>query len=309
MVQKSLYNSALIILIGFFSVSVFGQSFFEYSDTLNKKRRNIVWGTEILGSVSSLALLNTVWYKNFPRTSMHSFNDNDQWLLMDKTGHMMTSYYVGLAGIETMKWSGVKSKPAALVGGSLGLIYLTGVELLDGTSAAWGFSWGDMAANASGFLLAGGQELLWQKQKIKLKVSAHLTNYAYYRPNVLGATIPERLLKDYNGQTYWLSANLKSLFFQSNEKFPAWLNIALGYGAEEMITGSEDADFCTTHPDLCGAYNRYGQGYLSLDVDLTQIAWKRKIFKTIFGSFGWIKFPAPTLEFSRGKIKGHWIYF
>lgn len=297
------------ILALFWFSGITSQSFFDYTDTLNKKRRNFVWATEIGGSVSTLAMLNSVWYKNIPSSPMHSFNDNDQWLGMDKTGHLMTSYYVGLAGIETMKWSGVNTKQSALIGGSLGFVYLTGVELLDGTSAAWGFSWGDMIANASGFILAGGQELLWQKQKIKLKVSAHLTNYAYYRPNVLGSTTPERLLKDYNGQTYWLSANLKSLFFEDQEKFPGWLNIALGYGAEEMITGSEDADFCITNPDLCGAYNRYGQGYLSFDVDLTQIAWKRKIFKTIFGSFGWIKFPAPTLEFSQGKIKGHWLYF
>lgn len=295
---------ALIYYSGFNS-----QSLFNYSDTLNKKRRNIVWATEIIGSASSLLLLNSVWYKDYPRSPMHSFNDNDQWLLMDKTGHLMTSYYVGLAGIETMKWSGVESKPAALIGGSLGLAYLTGVELLDGTSAAWGFSWGDMAANVSGFILASGQELLWQEQKIKLKVSAHLTNYAYYRPNLLGSTTPERLLKDYNGQTYWLSANLKSLFFQDIDKFPTWLNLAVGYGAEEMITGSIDADFCITNPDLCNEFNRYSQGYLSLDVDLTKIEWKRKIFKTIFGSFGWLKLPAPTIELSKGKLKGYWLYF
>ena len=309
MILKRFHNASLIILIGLFSISAFGQSIFDYSDTLNKKRRNFVWATEVVGAGTSIAMLNAVWYKNYPRTPLHSFNDNDQWLLMDKTGHMMTSYYVGLAGIETMKWSGVNSRKSALIGGSLGLMYLTGVELLDGTSEAWGFSWGDMAANASGFVLAGGQELLWQKQKIKLRVSAHLTNYALYRPNVLGSSTPERLLKDYNGQTYWLSANLKSLFFEDMDKFPRWLNLAVGYSAEEMISGNDAADFCIENPALCGEFQRYSQGFLSLDIDLTEIQWKRKFFKTLFGSIGWIKFPAPTLEWSRGKVKGHWIYF
>jgi uncharacterized protein YfiM (DUF2279 family) len=304
---KTKILSAIIFLL--LSSNIVGQSLFDYSDTLDKKRRNIVWGTEIVGATSSIALLNAVWYKDYPRSPLHSFNDNKEWLMMDKVGHMMTSYYVGLAGIETMKWSGMTSKKSALIGGSLGLIYLTGVEVLDGTSAGWGFSWGDMAANTSGFILAGGQELLWQKQKIKLRVSAHLTNYASFRPNVLGSSNIERLLKDYNGQTYWLSANLKSLFFESNEKFPGWLNIAFGYGAEQMISGSEDSDFCITNPDLCGSFQRYPQSFLSLDIDLTQIKWKRKVFKTLFGSIGWIKFPAPTLELSRGKIQGHWIYF
>ncbi len=285
------------------------QNLFEYADSLNKKRRNLIWASEIVGASASLIMLNEVWYKNYSRTSLHSFNDNSEWMYMDKAGHAMTSYYVGLAGLESMKWSGMKSKNAALIGGSLGLVYLTGVEILDGTSAAWGFSWGDMAANTGGFVLVAGQELLWQKQKIKLKFSAHLTDFATYRPNVLGNSFLERMLKDYNGQTYWMSANLKSLFFQKNEQFPSWLNLAIGYSAEGMLSGREDSDFCLQNPDLCGQFNRFGQSFLSIDVDLTQIQWKRKVFKTIFGSFGWIKFPAPTLELSKGKIKGHWIYF
>lgn len=287
----------------------FSQKLFEYSDTLNKTRRNWVWITEGVGASSSIFLLNQVWYKNYPRSPLHSFNDNDQWLQMDKVGHAMTSYYIGMAGNEMMKWSGVDQKKSVLFGSTLGLVYLTGVELLDGTSAQWGFSWGDMAANASGTLLVGGQELLWGEQRIKMKVSAHQTTYALYRPNLLGSTTLERLLKDYNGQTYWLSLNLKSMFFQKLDKFPGWLNVAMGYGAEEMVAGSEGADFCLEHPDLCGALNPHRQWYFSLDVDLTQIEWKRKVFKAIFGSFGWIKFPAPTLEFGGGKTNFYWFYF
>ena len=59
------------------------QSLFQYSDTLNKKRRNIVLFTEAVGASSSLVLLNEVWYKNYPKTPFHTFNDNDQWLQMD----------------------------------------------------------------------------------------------------------------------------------------------------------------------------------------------------------------------------------
>lgn len=300
----------ITIILGVFTTSSgCAQDLFEYADTLNKNRRNWVWAVEGVGAASSIFLLNEVWYKNYPRSPLHAFNDNDEWLQMDKVGHAMTSYYVGLAGLETMKWSGVDTKKATLLGGSLGLVYLTGVELLDGTSAQWGFSWGDMLANTSGFVLVGGQELLWQEQRIKMKVSSHMTTYAWHRPNVLGSSFAERLLKDYNGQTYWLSLNLKSMFFRENEKFPSWLNVALGYGAEEMIAGTTDADFCVQNPDLCGAFQPYRQWYASLDVDLTKVEWKRKIFKTLFGSIGWIKFPAPTLEFGGGKSSFYWIYF
>ena len=43
------------------------------------------------------------------------------------------------------------------------------------------------------------------------------------------------MLKDYNAQTYWFSANLKSFFPEI--KFTAWLNVAVGYGAEGMFGG------------------------------------------------------------------------
>ncbi len=286
----------------------FGQNSFEYSDTLNKKRRNFVIATEILGASSSLVLLNEIWYKNYPRVTFQTFNDNAEWLQMDKVGHAMTSYYMGLAGLETLKWSGANNKTALLFGGTLGWVYMSGVELLDGTSAQWGFSWGDMLANTSGTILLAGQELMWKEQRIKLKVSAHLSPYASLRPNLLGSTTPERLLKDYNGQTYWLSANLKSLLFAENEQFPKWLNVAFGYGAEQMISGTTDANFCINNP-ICVDYKRFRQFYFSLDADLTKVNWKRKLFKTIFGTFGWIKFPAPTIEFSKSGVDFNLFYF
>lgn len=298
-----------IILVCLIGQQLSAQKIFEYSDTLNKTRRNWVWITEGVGATSSIFLLNAVWYKNYPRSPLHSFNDNHEWLQMDKVGHAMTSYYIGLAGNEVMKWSGVEQKKAVLYGSTLGLVYLTGVEILDGTSAHWGFSWGDMMANASGTILVGGQELLWGEQRFKMKVSSHKTTYSLYRPNVLGSTTIERMLKDYNGQTYWLSMNIKSMFFKGVEKFPTWLNLAMGYGAEEMVSGSEDSDFCAQNSDLCGALHPYRQWYLSLDIDLTKIEWKHKALKTLFGSFGWIKFPAPTIEFGNGSSKFYWLYF
>jgi hypothetical protein len=52
------------------------------------------------------------------------------------------------------------------------------------------------------------QEITWWKERITPKFSFHTTQYAQYRPNVLGSSLAET--KDYNGQTYWLSVNLHS---------------------------------------------------------------------------------------------------
>jgi hypothetical protein len=55
----------------------------------------------------------------------------------------------------------------------------------------------------------------------------------YRQTNVLGSSLAEQMLKDYNGQTYWLSVNLHSFY-----KNPKWLNLAIGYGANGMLTGN-----------------------------------------------------------------------
>ena len=75
-----------------------------------------------------------------------------------------------------------------------------------------GASSGDLIANTAGSFLAIGQALKWNDQKIQLKYSYSPTKWADVNPEQLGSTYLERLLKDYNGQTYWITFNIKSLF-------------------------------------------------------------------------------------------------
>ena len=181
---------------------------------------------------------------------------------------------------------------------------MTAVEVFDGYSSQWGFSYGDLAANAGGTALYVAQELVWNEQRIVPKFSFHTTEYASARPNVLGSSFPEQILKDYNGQTYWLSANLHSFFKQS--KIPKWLNIAVGYGAEGMITGEDEL----VNTVFFSEKERTRQFYLSFDADLTKIKTKSHVLKTIFSLVNTIKIPAPTFEIkSSGGSKFHFLYF
>lgn len=304
-----LHPLILAVFCIFFSLACLGQHhFFTYSDTLNKKRLTTIIASESIITIGSFAVLNEVWYKPYPKEKFHSFNDNNEWLQMDKAGHFMTSNYLGQLGIETLKWSGVSQKKAALIGGSLGLLYLTGLEILDGTSQEWGFSWGDMAANTLGSVSAASQSYFWNEQRIKIKFSAQLSPFAQYRPNMLGKTTAERLLKDYNGQTYWLSLNIKSLFLRQSSRFPAWLNLALGYGADGMLSGTNESDYCLNNP-LCDQFTRYRQYYVSFDIDLAKLPIKKQWVKTLLGPFGFIKIPSPTLEFNQNGSKLWWLYF
>lgn len=276
-------------------------SFLTKSDSLNKHRRNLVVISEASLAGITLIGLNQLWYSDFDRSKFHTINDNDEWLQMDKFGHVFTSYQLGKHGVQLLDWSGVSEKNQLLYGATLGFTFLTAVEVLDGFSKEWGFSWGDIVANGAGTGLYIGQELLWKEQRIALKYSFHQTKYASQRPDKLGHTYLEQTLKDYNGQTYWLSFNLHSFF--KNSKIPKWLNIAIGYGAEGMLTGVEDID-----NQVLTSNSRYRQYYLSFDVNLNGIRTNSKLLKSIFDVFNMIKIPFPTLEINKNGGVFHLFY-
>lgn len=302
-------NSRYVGLVFFCLIvqSVLSQSnfndFLKPSDTLNASRRNAVVITE--ASLASLTLigLDQLWYADFPRSKFKTINDTDEWLQMDKLGHVFSAYQLGRLGTNTLNWAGVRKKDQLLYGATLGFGFLTAVEVFDGYSEEWGFSWSDMVANGLGTGLYVGQELLWNEQRITMKYSFHQTSFANLRPDKLGDGFLEEVLKDYNGQTYWLSANVYS--FAKNSNIPKWINLAIGYGAEGMLTGKDDNvnNFVFTQ-------DRYRQWYLSLDVDLSRIPTNSRLLKTLFDVFNVIKLPFPAVEFnSKNGIKLHYIYF
>ncbi len=302
---ESIDNMKKVFQLSFLlcSLSFFAQnsSFFKKSDTLHKKRRNVVVISKSALAGGALIALHQLWYKDYPQSSFHFKNDNNDWKQMDKIGHFMTSYYVGKIGMEALDWAGVSKKNQLIYGATYGFAFLTAVEVLDGFSKQWGASPGDILANAAGTGLLVGQELLWNEQRITVKYSFHQTNFAKQRPNTLGENYLQQALKDYNGQTYWLSANIWS--FNKEGNFPKWLNIAVGYGADGMLYGNEN----TQNSALQDPYRQF---YLSLDIDLVKIPTKSKFLKSVFSVINFIKIPAPALEINtKGQVKFHYLYF
>ena len=276
------------------------------TDTINMKRLTPVIITGAVIYAGSMTGLYQIWYKNYPQSKFHFFNDNNEWLQMDKMGHFTTTYYISKFSYNTLRWTGLSEKKSVLFGGGMGIVYLTVVEILDGFSAEWGFSPGDMTANVSGASLFVGQQLLWKEQRIQLKWSFHQSQYAKYRPDLMGSSLKNQWIKDYNGQTYWLSANIKS-FLSKQSKFPAWLNLAVGYGAEGMTGASVNSS--GYNGNSIPVFQRYRQFYLSGDIDLSRIKTRSKTLHLILNAVSFIKIPFPTLEFSQGKIIGHPLYF
>lgn len=281
-----------------FSTYGFSQSkfndFLKPSDTLNTSRKKAVIISETSLAGLSLIGLNQLWYKDYEKSNFHTLNDTNEWLQMDKLGHAFSSYQLTKLGSETLQWSGVDDKKSLLYGAALSMSYLITIEIFDGFSKEWGFSWSDIAANTLGTGLYVGQELLWDEQRLLMKYSFHQTKYANQRPDKLGENLLEQMLKDYNGQTYWLSANMRS--FLKTNKIPKWLNLAIGYGAHGMLTGDNEPN-SIDFPNQ----NRQRQFYLSLDIDLTKIKTQSHTLKTLFSLLNTIKIPMPTIEFNNKK--------
>ena len=274
------------------------------SDSLNVGRRNAVIISEAALAVGTFTALNELWYSDYAKSDFHFTNDNAEWLQMDKAGHVYSAYHLSSFSSQALNWSGVGKRDQVIYGAVTGFLFLSTIEIFDGFSSNWGASAGDLAANAGGTALFVSQELLWNEQRIVPKFSFHTTPYASARPGVLGSSLSEQIIKDYNGQTYWLSANINS--FYKNTVVPKWLNIAVGYGAEGMITGTDQIVNTIFLPEK----QRHRQFYLSLDADLTKIETKSHFLKTLFSIFNVVKIPAPTLELNnKGVMKFHTIYF
>jgi uncharacterized protein YfiM (DUF2279 family) len=278
-----------------------------------KPRVRLVAIGNIVGYGGTMVGLYSAWYKDYPQTNFHFFNDNKEWLQVDKVGHAYSAYVESRASMEMWRWAGLSRNKRIWIGGMSGAAYQTVIEVLDGFSAGWGWSWGDFAANTFGSGMLVAQELAWDEQRISFKFSTHKKNYPSAQLNeradqLFGKHFSQRFLKDYNAQTLWLSANLRSFFKKSN--LPAWLNIAVGYGAEDMYGGLgnswvDNNGNSINRNDL----KRYRQFYLSPDIDLTKIRTRSKPLKVALFVLNSFKFPAPSLEFSQGKMKGHWVHF
>ncbi len=282
-------------------------TFWEPADSLNSRRLMLVGTTGAVGFTGAMIGLNNLWYANEPRSSFHFFNDNADWLQMDKAGHAFSGYQISRLSYQAVRWSGVSEKSSVWAGAGFAMLFLTGIEVLDGFSDAWGFSVGDAAANVAGSALFVGQQLAWKDQRISLKYSYSHSGLAHYRPETLGASAAERMLKDYNGQTYWLSAN-PSAFMQNGLRIAPWLNVALGYSAQGMLGGSGNPSQ-NAAGDALPEMLRYRQYFLSLDVDFTRIQTRSGFLRTMFSLINVLKFPAPALELSQGNVQWHWLYY
>lgn len=256
----------------------------------------------------SLIWLSSVWYNTY--TGFHFFDDLFEWEYMDKLGHFFASFHLGLFFYKVFgdpenlnpsfrkKWLCFS-----------GFVLLLPIEILDGFSLNYGASPADLLANGLGGLFCYCHIAYKVLSDTLPKFSFHPSGLSFMRPELLGSNIFQEVVKDYNGQTYWLSLDVNKIF--NTKVLPNWLMLTIGYGAEGLLGGHDNV--WETKQGETKDYStviRANRLFISVDINANYLREKNKLMNYLFAPFVLLKLPAPALEinFERG-IVFHPIYF
>ncbi len=281
-----------------------------------QKRKRIFWATGIGGYSAMATGLYFAWYNQFDQEAFHTFDDWNEWRNVDKAGHVYSAYFQAQLINDAALWAGYSEEKALVISSLASLWGQLNIEIMDGFSSEWGFSAGDVAGNLLGTGLFYAQQKIWKEQRIKVKMSFWPVSYPVQtldsesglaqsslqgRSEELYGTGLERFLKDYNGQTIWLSAN-PSMFFPDT-KLPKWLSVAVGYSAHNLFGGFEnswelDDERFVLDQDL---FPRSSQFILALDYDLRKVKHSTAFGTALFKLLDIFKFPAPAVSYDTAR--------
>lgn len=282
------YKSFLRGFLAFFLCLQLQQGYTQ--DTLaHEARTNRRWLYTAAGTYTvGMGVLSVMWYRNMMSPNFHTFNDNNQWCGLDKLGHAFTTYQIADAIFPRLATGPYSRSKQIFLSASVAALAMLPIEVLDGFSKNYGASTGDALANTTGAILWAAQQLTSCQKYIHYKYSYWPTQWAAQRPNVLGASQAERWLKDYNGQTYWLSFDMYRF---GHRKFLGlkFINLALGYGADQMLYGSPQEN-------TAAGFLHQKQWYIGLDWNLSHIKTERRALKWLIKASEVIKLPMPALR-------------
>ena len=293
-VHLELVERSLLPIFLLLSFSLFSQ------DSLHKK--NILPKTINL-AVTSIAYyeftsqMTQNFFRDYPYGKFHLKQDWKTWRGLDKFYHNYGSYQMSSVFYQVNKASGFDSIKALNLAFLESTIFSTTKEFADGHIDVGGWSWNDILMNFTGNSLFYAQQRWWGSQRIQYKFSYFSSGLQKYNPSVLGTSYKNYWLKDYNGETFWLSTSLGDWKLTENK----WLKpfgLCIGYGANNLIKEWDNPSTFTLP--------RYSQYYLGLDINWQQIPTKNKVLKTVFFLLNRFRFPLPSIEInSLGKLQFH----
>lgn len=239
-------------------------------------RLAIVGGLTVAGFVVGHVLLTDLWWKGEP--SRFHFNWHDDWryaLGADKVGHAVTPYIGTDIYRQGLEWTGMSRRVSLWWAGGLASAYTTYVEIRDGFSAEWGFSWGDFAANHIGIGWRVAEEYEPWLTNIRFKIS-------YWPSRAFRSGGYGSIVDDYESTYHWGSLNVDALLPDAwRNWWPDFVNIAVGHSVKGIA-----------------AYDGSGEHelYLSLDWNTEGLPGDGTFWNWLKRTLNYYHLPAPAVR-------------
>lgn len=267
----------------------------------------VTGGVASLFTVQHILQSNTIWAE---KAEFKFVEDGAYTLYVDKAGHFVSSYLSCYFLGEALLAADFSYDDAMIIGGFLGLSYISYIEVMDGFGANFGFSPSDFYFNASGALFYLGQYYFPYLQNIKPKFS--------YIPANWHGEIPREeaffFVDDYSSQTFWLSFNIYNMVPSVRSFWPDWLELSVGYAARNLCDPlAGDCDLSKSKPFNWGKWSPYGSPRVifALDYNLKRMFpnSKYEIVNWFIQSFDYFKWPSPAVEFEiNGNPRFYLVY-
>ena len=175
------------------------------------------------------AVIANLWWKG-ERSPFH-FDWEHDWryaLGADKLGHFYFPYL--MAGIyeQAFRWTGIERGTSLWLASGLALTYQSYIEVRDGFSKAWGFSWGDFGADLLGAAYPVARHYLPALGIVGFKMS--FLPSEKYKAGAYGS-----IIDDYESSYHWLSLDVHALLPEAwRDSYPAWINLAIGHSVKDL---------------------------------------------------------------------------
>jgi len=265
-----------IILL--YSVFIFFQTISAQTiqeDSLNTNRLLVVGGLSAGAFIYAYGIQNNMWWKGEPAHFHTNWTQDWNYALgSDKLGHFYFGNLVSTIYKDAFQWSGFSERNSFLYSGLFTLTYQTFLEIRDGFSQQYGFSWGDFAANSFGSLYPFIQDSYPVLQNFNIKIS-------YFPSQRFKNGSNAYIMDDYESTYHWLSIDVDKLLPNRWDKyFPDFINLALGHS----VIGLDNLK------------NANHEFYFGIDWDLKAIQTKSELLNSLIEIINKYHLPAPTIK-------------
>lgn len=268
--KNRIYISCLVFTL----LIVNSYSYSQAKDSVSYNKLAIIGGLTGAAFIYSYAIQNTIWWKG-TKSNFH-FNFNQDWkyaMGSDKYGHLFFGAAITNTYSNFFEWSGMEKKDALKYSAILAFSYQTFIEIRDGFSKDYGFSWGDLTANFFGALYPNLQLAYPFLQNINFKIS-------YFPSERFKNGSNRYLIDDYESTYNWITVNLN--YFTPREikpYVPEFINIAIGHSVKQLNINS-----------------RHHEIYLSLDWSFKKLKSNNKLLNALISLLEMYHFPAPAIK-------------